>query len=301
MKEIGFAGLGTMGKEMAYGILKGGYPLSVYDIAEEPVRDLAAVGAHGCASLKGLGKRAELVILMVNTYGQCRDCLLGKEGLLSAMETGKTVVVSSTIARDEMIALAESCREAGLFFLDAPVSGGKKGAAEHALTFMCSGKREVFEDCLPVLSCMGSNHFYIGCEAGQGTTVKAINQLLFGIHMAAAAEAFTLGAKCGISPQILYDTVMKSAGASRAFESRGPKVINRDFSTSSTLSIQVKDTDISVRTAESAGAPAFLANVSRQLFRLAQQRYDETLDSIAVIKLYEELAMLDMDGREDEQ
>ncbi len=178
----------------------------------------------------------------------------------------------------------------GIEFLDSPVSGGTKGAADGSLTLMTAGEEKVYQKCLPVLKCLGSNLVKVGSEIGQGQAMKAVNQLLVGVHMVAMAEAMVLSAKCGLDPELVYEVVKNSAGNSRIFENRVLGVINRDFSTRSTLGIQFKDTDISVRTADSVKAPVFLAPICRELFKIAEAKGVSWEDSSAVVKLYEDMA-----------
>ncbi len=288
MKAVGMIGLGAMGRHLAKHIVDAGYPLVVNDVRAEAMETLGSLGTLAANSPRELGKQVEIALLMVNSFSQCKDCLVGTDGLLAGMKQG-IVVVLSTIAPDEVKTLAVWCAEAGLELLDSPVSGGTKGAAEGSLTVMTAGKDTVFAECLPILQSFGSKIVKVGNEIGQGQSVKAVNQLLVGVHMVAMAEAMVLGAKSGIDPEIIYDVVKNSAGNSRIFESRVPTVIKRDFSTRSTLSIQLKDIDISVRAADSVKAPAFLSIMCRELFKLAEAKFDKDEDSSAIIKLYEEL------------
>lgn len=288
MKAVGMIGLGAMGRQLAKHLVNAGYPLVVYDVRAEATEVLVSLGAIAAKSPKALGKQVEIVLLMVNSFSQCKDCLLGTDGLLAGMKQG-ILVVLSTIAPDEVKMLAAFCAEGGIELLDSPVSGGTKGAAEGSLTVMVAGKDAVFADCLPILQSFGSKIVKVGNEIGQGQSVKAVNQLLVGVHMVAMAEAMALGAKSGVDPEIIFDVVKSSSGTSRIFESRVPSVMNRDFSTRSTLSIQLKDIDISVRAADSVKAPAFLSIVCRELFKLAEAKFDKDEDSSAIVKLYEEL------------
>lgn len=289
MKQIGIIGLGAMGFNMAKNILKAGYRLTGYDIRPEAMDRLARLGAEKAACPKDVGANADSVFLMVQNFKQCEDCLLGPSGLLAGL-TGGTLIVTSTIAPDEVKKIAAYCSEKDVEVLDSPVSGGTKGAADGSLTLMISGKDEVYQECLPVIKCLGSNLVKVGDEVGQGQAIKAVNQLLFGVHMVAMAEAMVLGAKCGLDPEVVYRVVKSSAGNSRVFENRVPAIINRDFSVRSTLGIQFKDTDIAVRTADSVKAPVFLAPVARELYKIAEAKGVTIEDSSAIIKLYEDLA-----------
>ena len=287
MKKIGMVGLGAMGRGIAENILRAGrFELFIYDVRPEAMEPLAALGARPCADLAALGRQAEAVLMMVNTYPQCRSVL---EGLAAGMRGG-AVVNMSTIAMDEARALADWAAERGIAMLDCPVSGGTAGAGKGSLTLMAAGPDELLEACRPVLECFSANITHVGTEPGQGQAVKTINQLLVGVHMCAAAEAFTLARKCGLDLETVYDVICRSAGMSRIFENRGRFAMEHDYSTRSTLQIQLKDTSIVCRTAEAVGAPAILAQAARELFRLSVGKYPPTQDSLAVMRLYEELA-----------
>jgi 2-hydroxymethylglutarate dehydrogenase len=287
--KIGIIGLGSMGRHIARHIAEDGFMLTVYDIRSECMQGFTEMGASGAGNPEEVGNNSEIVILMVNSYAQCLDCLTGKNGLLQGMKDG-IVIVSSTIAFDEAKAIENLCLEAGLRMLDAPVSGGTKGAKDKTLTIMAAGDDEVYAMCLPVLRCMGDKIIHVGSQAGHGQIMKAINQLLVGIHMVATAEAFCMGAKCGLNLQLLFDTIKTCAGTSRIFENRGQTIIDRDFSTRSTLSIQVKDMDIALKTADSVKTPIFLGHICRELFKIAEAKYTNTDDSSSVIKIYEDLS-----------
>lgn len=288
MEKIGFIGLGAMGRHMAGHLLAARYPLVVYDVRPEAVEGLTRLGAVRADSPREIGEQVQKVFLMVNTFSQCEQCLLGKDGLLAGLRKG-VVVVLSTVAPEEIKRAAAWCRDLGVEMIDSPVSGGTKGAADRALSVMAAGRDEVFRECLPLLKTFGTKIFKVGEEVGQGQAVKAVNQLLVGIHMVAMAEAMVLGAKSGVAAETIFEVIKNSSGTSRIFESRVPTLIDRDFSTRSTLSIQLKDIDISVRTADSLKVPAFLSIVCRELFKLAGAKFDETEDSSAIVKLYEEL------------
>jgi 3-hydroxyisobutyrate dehydrogenase-like beta-hydroxyacid dehydrogenase len=289
VEQVGLIGLGAMGLHMARNILKAGHGLTVYDIRREAMEEAERAGAMTAASSKDVGAKSGIVILMLQNYMQCETCMLGEDGLLAGMKDG-VVIVTSTISPDEMKKIATVGGANGIEFLDSPVSGGTKGAADGSLTLMTAGEDKVYQECLPVLKCLGSNLVKVGSEIGQGQAMKAVNQLLVGVHMVAMAEAMVLSAKCGLDPELVYEVVKNSAGNSRIFENRALGVINRDFSTRSTLGIQFKDTDISVRTADSVKAPVFLAPICRELFKIAEAKGVSWEDSSAVVKLYEDMA-----------
>ena len=290
MSKIGMIGLGVMGHGIAQNLMDKGFELVLYDLRPEALEDLAAQGAQTVPSPEELGKATGTVLMIVIAYPHCQSAL---EGLLETMRSG-TVINMSTISMEEAQKLEAYAAERGVSMLDCPVSGGSAGAKAGTLTLMAAGTDELLQAHLPILEAFSSNIVHVGTKVGQGQAMKAINQLLVGVHMCATAEAFTLARQCGLDLQQVYDTIRISAGTSRIFENRGQFLIDRNFSTRSTLQIQLKDTGIVCDTAAAVGAPSFLANTARELFKLAVRKYPPTDDSIAVARLYEELCGLEI-------
>lgn len=285
MKTIGMIGLGAMGQGIARNILSRGYPMTLYDIRPEGMLPLVKKGAKIADSIQKVGMEAETVLIMVNTYSQCQSVL---KTLLQTLHGG-TVIQLGTMASDEAETLQELCAAHGCKLVDCPVSGGTAGAKYGTLTLMAACEKETFLEQKPLLECFASNVVHVGTHCGQGQAVKAINQLLVGIHMCATAEAFTMAKQCGLDLQTVYDVIRNSAGCSEIFKNRGRFLIARDFSTRSTLQIQLKDADIVCKTADRVGAPTPLSNTVRELFKLAVRKYPPTDDSLEVVRLYEEM------------
>ena len=288
MKKIGMIGLGAMGHSVAENVLKAGFPMVLFDIRPEAYADLLEQGAEGAATLQELGTKADTVLMMVNTYPQCCSVM---GSLLETFENG-VIVNLGTISMDEAQSLDAMAAKKNCKMIDCPVSGGTSGAKAGTLTLMAACSDEVFQENLPLLQSFGSNVKQVGKEAGQGQAVKAINQLLVGVHMCATAEAFTLASKCGLDLQMMYDTLCTSAGRSEIFRNRGQYLIERNFNTRSTLQIQLKDTSIACKTADAVGAHTPLANLAREMFKLAVNKYPPTDDSLEVVRLYEEISNL---------
>jgi 3-hydroxyisobutyrate dehydrogenase-like beta-hydroxyacid dehydrogenase len=290
MKKIGMIGLGAMGHSVAENILSHGYKMVLFDIRPEACTDLLEKGAEGAASTRELGQKADIVLMMVNTY---QHCVSAMTGLLETLRGG-IIVNLGTIAMEEAQSIAQMAAKADCQMLDCPVSGGTAGAKAGTLTLMVAGSDEAFDTCKPVLDTFSANVVRVGEQPGQGQAVKAINQLLVGVHMCATAEAFTLARKCGLDLQKMYDTICTSAGTSRIFENRGQFLIDRNFNTRSTLQIQLKDTGIVCKTADNVGAHTPLANLAKEMFKLAVNKYPPTDDSLEVVRLYEEMSNIEI-------
>ena len=285
MKKIGMIGLGAMGHSVAENLMANGYSMVLYDIRPEAYRDLIEKGAEGAASLQELGSKTDTVLLMVNAYAHCCSAL---EGLMETFENG-IIVLLSTIAPDEAKALEKTVQKMGCGIIDCPVSGGTAGAKAGTLSLMVGCNDSLYAEYLPMLKAFSSKVFHVGQNVGDGQTIKAINQLLVGVHMCATAEAFTIAKQCGLDLNLVYEVICSGAGMSKIFENRGKFLIERNFDTRSTLQIQLKDTNIACKTADAVGAPSFLANTARELFKLALNKYPATDDSLEVVRVYEDL------------
>lgn len=291
MEKIGMIGLGTMGHGIAENIMKNGYEMVLYDIRPEAMDDLKANGAEVVLTPQDLGKKVKTVLIMVNAFPHCVDAY---NKLLETMHEG-TIINMSTIAASDQKTLEKMANEKGVTMIDCPVSGGFKGAKEGTLTLMAGCSDQLYEKYEPLLKTFGQKVVHVGKNVGDGQAMKSINQLLVGVHMCATAEAFTLADKCGLDLDTVYDIIMSSAGASHIFGNRGKYLIERNFDTRSTLAIQLKDTSIVCKTADSVGAHTPLANTAREMFKLALNKYPPTEDSLAVAKLYEEISNLKKD------
>ena len=285
MKKIGMIGLGAMGHSIAENIMAHGFPMVLFDVRPEAMTDLVEKGAEAASSLQELGEKADTVLMMVNTYAQCCSVM---GSLLETLKDG-VIINLGTIAMDEAQALDKLAAKSGCRMIDCPVSGGTAGAKAGTLTLMAACADDVFEANKELLASFGKNVKQVGREPGQGQALKAINQLLVGVHMCATAEAFTLASQCGLDLPLVYETICASAGMSRIFENRGQHLINRNFDTRSTLQIQLKDMGIVCKTAEAVGAPMLLSNTAKELFKLAVRKYPPTDDSLEVVRIYEEL------------
>ena len=283
MGKTGLIGLGEMGRRIAVNILKRGFPLTVYDIVPEKRQELVRSGADATDSIAGLGAACDTVLVMVGTFAQCKEVFAQ---LLPVMKKG-TVVCLGTIAPSDSGQLAAMAIKEGVTYADCPVSGGTKGADGGTLTLMFSGPHEIYEELHPLLSAFGEYIVYVSEGGGSAQALKAVNQLLVGVHMCAMAEAFNLARQCGLDQQLVLNVLRRSAGDSYILASRGQYLIDRDFHTRSTLAIQEKDTAIICELAEHAGAPVFLADQVLALFREAKKICDPADDPIEVVKVYE--------------
>ncbi|HWR39547.1 MAG TPA: NAD(P)-binding domain-containing protein [Patescibacteria group bacterium] len=285
--KIGFIGLGAMGKPMARNLLKTGCFVAVTDVNPEAVAELVAAGAHTGINARAVAEITDAVVLMLPNGSVVEKVVAGEEGVLAGARPGFCIIDMSSVAPVTTRKMAALAAERGVEYIDAPVSGGVKGATEGTLTIMAGGRPEVVEQYRPVLQTLGQKIQHVGA-CGAGDAVKLVNNLLLAANMAAAAEAFTLGVKLGLSPQILYDVISESSGGSYAVKAKMPNfVLKGNFAPGFTIDLQYKDLELAVQSGKDAGMPLLLANVVQQVYEQARAAGLGQEDISAVIKLQE--------------
>jgi 3-hydroxyisobutyrate dehydrogenase len=226
-QKVGFIGLGIMGKPMATNLLKKGYEMTVFNRSKKPFEDGFA-SAKIVDSPKDVATNSDIIIDMVTDAPDVREVILGKNGVIEGAHRGAVVIDMSTNSPDTAISTSNQLERKGVNFLDAPVTGGDKGAKEATLTIMVGGKREVFERCLPVFQCLGKEIVYMG-PVGSGQATKLCNQVAVALHTLATSEALLLGSATGLKEKDLLKVLTSGAASSWNLVNLGPKIINRDF------------------------------------------------------------------------
>lgn len=285
MNTIGFVGLGSMGLPMARNLLKKGFTVSGFDVRSEALSEMAAAGGRAATAAADAADGADALVLMVVNEDQSNSALFA-DGALQALPENGAVIVMATCPPGAVAGLAERVEAAGRRFVDAPVSGGVVGAAAGSLTIMAAAPRATFEAVRPVLEAMGDKVFHVGERPGQGATVKAVNQLLCGVHLAAAAEALALAAKVGVDLAVLMQILSGSAASSWMLRDRGPRMLRPDPEVTSAVDIFVKDLGIVLEAGRDAKAALPLAALAHQLFLATSGRGDGAADDSQVIRAY---------------
>jgi 3-hydroxyisobutyrate dehydrogenase len=287
MKDsIGFIGLGNMGLGMARNILKAGFPLIGYDVREEPLREIEGLAGQVAKHPREVSERARITFLVVLNYPQIEQVVMGEHGLQEGVKPGDVIVLMSTISPVQVKALAQKLENRGVRILDAPISGGKEGAAAGTLSIMVGGEKAAFERCLPIFQTMGKNIRHLGA-LGNGMSMKLVNNLLVAVNGLAVAEAMAMGKKAGLDLQDILDIIPKSAGDSWMFRNRAPQMVNRDFSCRGELDILVKDLGYVLEMGQSLKTPLFLSAVAREVFQVASRMGWGKEDDSAVVKAVE--------------
>ncbi|MCJ2083550.1 L-threonate dehydrogenase [Methylobacterium sp. J-090] len=283
-------GLGSMGAGMAGSLLRAGFTVAACDVNPDAVARFAALGGEAAASPAAASRGADVVICVVVNAAQTEAVLFGPGGAAETMAPGAVFVSSATM--DPAIArrLGARLEETGRHYLDAPMSGGAARAAEGALTFLASGTPAAFTAARPALDAMAGTLYELGDAAGQGAAFKMINQLLAGVHIAAACEAMSFAAKQGLDLAKVYEVITASAGNSWMFENRMPHVLDGDYSPKSAVDIFVKDLGIVQDMARTERYPVPVAAAALQMFLMASGSGMGRDDDASVARLYAQVA-----------
>ena len=284
--KVGVIGLGSMGLGVARALLGKGLEVHGFDVRPEPLAALAAAGGAPGATPAAVAGRVDTLVVLVVNAAQTEAVLFGKDGAVPALRRGAVVVTSATVAPEYAAALGDRLGEAGLLHLDAPVSGGAAKAATGQLTVMASGAPAAFEGARPVLDAMAAKVHRLGDRSGQGSKVKMVNQLLAGVHIAAAAEAMALCIRAGADPAVVYDVICGSAGASWMFQNRVPHILAGDYTPLSAVAIFVKDLGIVLDSGRTLGMPLPLTSTAHQMFLHAAAAGHAGEDDSAVVKIF---------------
>jgi L-threonate 2-dehydrogenase len=285
-ESVAVIGLGAMGLGMAGSLRRAGFHVRACDVLAEVAQKFAAAGGTACSTPADAAAAADIVVSVVINATQTESVLFGESGAARAMRKGSLFVMCSTVDPNWSIELEQRLADLGLLYLDAPISGGAAKAATGTMTMMTAGRPEAYAKAGRVLDAMAANVYRLGDCAGNGSKVKIINQLLAGVHIAAAAEAMALGLRVGVDPQALYEVITHSAGNSWMFENRMAHVLAGDYTPLSAVDIFVKDLGLVLDTARSTKFPLPLSATAHQMFMQASAAGHGREDDSAVIKIF---------------
>ena len=286
-EPVGFIGLGIMGKPMALNLLRAGHPLVVHSRSAGPVDELVAAGATRAPSPSDVAAAAQLVVTMLPDTPDVEQVLLGGSGVASGVAVGALVIDMSTIDPIATRRFAETLAEKGVAFLDAPVSGGEKGAIEASLSIMVGGTDDAFERALPVFEALGKNIVHVG-PSGAGQVAKACNQLVVAATIEAVAEALTLARAAGVDAAKVREALLGGFAGSKILEVHGQRMLDGDFKPGFRARLHRKDARIVLDTAHELGVPIpSFEVVAAALGRLVEEGSGD-LDHSALFTLLEE-------------
>jgi L-threonate 2-dehydrogenase len=284
--RVGVIGLGAMGLGMAGSLRRAGHTVSVFDIRPEVAAKFIVDGGMAYKSPSDLASSCDVIVSVVVNADQTEAVLFGDSGCAAAMAPGSLFVMCSTMDPNRSIAIEAKLLSLGILYLDAPISGGAAKAASGQMTMMTSGSKEAYAAAGSLLDAMAAKVYRLGEKAGVGSKVKIINQLLAGVHIAAAAEAMALGLREGVDAQALYEVITNSAGNSWMFENRMAHVLAGDYTPLSAVDIFVKDLGLVLDTARATKFPLPLSATAHQMFMQASTAGFAKEDDSAVIKIF---------------
>jgi len=279
-------GLGSMGSGMALSLLRAGLAVTGFDVNPAAVARLEEAGGSGAASPAAAAERASVVVSVVLNADQTEAVLFGEGGCAAAMVPGSVFVSSATMAPSAARDLAARLEALGVHYLDAPISGGAQRAAEGALTVLASGPAEAFSAAETALAAMAAKVFRLGDAVGTASGLKIVNQLLAGVHIAAAAEAMAFADAHGLDLRTVYEVITASAGNSWMFENRVPHILDDDYAPRSAADIFVKDLGIVLDIARADRIPVPLASTALQSFLMTSAAGMGRDDDASVYRLY---------------
>jgi 3-hydroxyisobutyrate dehydrogenase len=281
--KLGFIGVGNMGNPMALNLIKAGHSLQVHDLRRETAANLLEAGATWVNSPKEAATEVEAAFLSLPMPADVERVVLADNGALAGLPRGGTIIDMSTNSPTVVRGLAEKTKAKGVAFLDAPVSGGVRGARNATLAVMVGGDRAIYDKYEPILKAIGSNVFHCG-DVGAGNVVKLVNNMLAFIHMMGAAEAVVLGTKAGVDPNILWQAVKASSGGSFVWES-GTRAILRDrLAPTFTIDLASKDISLATGLAKELGIPLKMGLAAQELIRQYQENGYAKEDVLATVK-----------------
>jgi L-threonate 2-dehydrogenase len=295
MPRTAVIGLGSMGYGMAMSCLQAGHTTHGFDVVPAQMERFRAEGG-AAGTLGDVAGTLDAVVVVVLNATQTEAVLFGPDGVVSRLKPGAVVMACATVPPDFAKDMEARCAESGVHYLDAPISGGSVKAAKGALSIMAAGTVQAFAAARPVLDATAETVFELGDRAGPGSAMKAVNQLLAGVHIATMAEALTFGMTQGVAPEQFVEVITKCAGSSWMLENRAPHIVAGDYTPHSSVNIWPKDLGIVLDIAKSASFSAPITAAALQQFIAAAGMGLGGEDDAAVAKVYARNARLTLPG-----
>lgn len=283
---VGVVGLGAMGMGVALSLVREGFEVHAFDLRPEAVQKVVDAGGHAGESLAAMAKLVDVLITVVVNADQTEAVLFGENGAAAHLKPGSVVIASATVSPEFAKALGKRLEGAGLLMIDGPISGGAAKAASGEMTIMSSGSPAAYAKCQPVLEAIAGKIYRLGDEVGPGSVVKMVNQLLAGVHIAAAGEAMALAIRAGADPEQVYEVITNSAGNSWMFQNRVPHILAADYTPLSAVNIFIKDLGIVLDYAKKNVFPLPLSATAHQMYLQASAAGHGLEDDSAVIKMF---------------
>jgi len=286
--NIGFVGLGIMGKPMALNLIKGGHTLFLHSRSGVP-KELTEAGGSACASPKEVAQKADIIITMVPDTADVEKVLFSAGGIAEGLSKGKTVVDMSSISPIATKDFAAKINALGCDYVDAPVSGGEVGAKNAALTIMCGAPQAAFDRVKPLFELMGKNITLVGSN-GDGQTCKVCNQIIVALNIEAVSEALVFASKAGADPAKVRQALMGGFAASRILEVHGERMIKRTFDPGFRIELHQKDLNLALQGARAMGVSLPNTATAQELFNSCVANGGAKWDHSALVKALERMA-----------
>ncbi len=288
--NIGFIGLGIMGKPMAKNLLKAGYGLVVYNRSSEAVEELVSLGAQRAQSCSETAQKCNgLLFTMLPNSPDVKEVMLGSGGVLEGAGKGLIVIDNSSITPLAAQEVYSAAKQAGVRYIDAPVSGGEPKAKDGTLAIMAGGDEEVFEMVEDILLVLGSSAVYCG-ESGSGNTTKLANQIIVALNIAAVSEAFVLAQKAGVDSQKVFDAIKGGLAGSTVMNAKVPLILDGDFKPGFRIDLHIKDLQNALDTAHEKGVPVPLTAGVMEIMQSLKAEGRAKEDHGGLIQYYEKIA-----------
>jgi 2-hydroxy-3-oxopropionate reductase len=296
MSKVGFIGLGIMGKPMAKNLIKAGHSLIVHDLNRDPVKELVSLGAEEAFNAMEVSQRSSRVITMLPNSPEVKEVVLGAGGILAGARAGMIVIDMSSISPLVAREVGEALKQKGVWFLDAPVSGGEPGAINATLSIMVGGDEEVFSECKDLLLAMGKSAVRVG-EIGSGNFTKLANQVIVALNIAAMSEALVLGTKAGVDPSLIYNAIRGGLAGSNVLEAKALRVMDGNFEPGFKIDLHIKDLVNAMETARQIGVPLFLTAQVLEIMQSLKVEGKGQKDHSGILNFYEKLAGIEVRKR----
>jgi 2-hydroxy-3-oxopropionate reductase len=292
-EQIGFIGLGIMGKPMARNLVKAGYFLTVYDVVGERMEELVTDRTKGASSSREVAAGSDKIITMLPDSADSEMAILGPGGVLEGARPGAIVIDMSSIAPLVSQRIAKQCAAKGVEMLDAPVSGGEPGAINARLAIMVGGKQEVFDKCYDLLKTMGSNVMLTG-SIGAGGVTKLANQIIVAANIEGLCEALVLAQKAGVDPEKVFNAIRGGLAGSAVMEAKAPMMLDRNFRAGFRVRLHQKDLRNVLQTAQELNVPLPVTALLQQMLGALVNDGEAEADHSAILHFVEGLAKVEV-------
>ena len=291
--KIGFVGLGIMGKPMVRNLMKHGHEVTVFDVVKPNVELMVSEGAIAAESVAALAAECPVIVTMLPNSPHVKSVVCGEGGVLSTAKEGTILIDMSSIAPLASQEVAKACAEKGVRMLEGPVSGGEPKAIDGTMSIMCGGDEDLFNECLPILQCMGGDITWCGA-VGAGNTTKLANQVVVALNIAAVAEAFMLAKRAGVDPNRVFAAIKGGLAGSTVMNAKGPMMIENNTKPGFKIDLHIKDLNNVLDTAKSVDSPMILTNQVMEMMKVLHADGEGNSDHSALAKFYEKLTSVEI-------